>query len=125
MIILIKNEDLLGGFAPLNFGFLKGVTVVIVVTAKFKSLPGMRDKVVEYASSCVEATRKEQGCVRYELFLSSEDDVTLQFIEEWTDLDALRVHLKAPHLVAFQEQRKNIVEEGRVLKLFEAKEVSL
>ena len=78
------------------------------------------------AGPCIEATRKEEGCVRYELFLSSEDDVTLQFVEEWSDLDSLRAHVKTPHLAAFTEQRKNSVVEGsRVVKLFEAKEVSL
>ena len=98
---------------------------MIVVIAKFKSLPGMRAKVLELAGSCIEATRKEQGCVRYELFVSSEDDVTLQYIEEWVDLDSLRAHLKTPHLIAFREERKNIVEEGSILKVFEAKEVSI
>ena len=98
---------------------------MIVVTAKFKSLPGMRAKVVELAGPCVEATRKEKGCLRYELFVSSEDDVTLQFVEEWTDLDSLRAHMKAPHLATFQEQRKSIIEEGRILKIFEAKETTL
>ena len=99
---------------------------MIVVTAKFKSLPGMREKVVEMAGPCIEVTRKEEGCVRYELFVSTEDDVTLQFVEEWTDLDSLRAHLKAPHLVAFAEQRQDSVVEGsRELKVFEAKEASL
>ena len=105
---------------------MKGVTVMIVVTSKFKSLPGMRDKVAEFSRPCVEATRKEKGCLRYELFVSSEDDVTMQFVEEWTDLDSLRAHLKTPHIAEFKEQRKDIVEESsRVLKIFEAKEVSL
>ena len=99
--------------------------MMIVVTSKFKSHPGMRDKVTELSVPCVEATRKEKGCLRYELFVSSEDDVTLQFVEEWTDLDSLRGHMKTPHLIAFKEQRKNMVEEGMVLKIFEAKEVSL
>ena len=98
---------------------------MIVVTAKFKSLPGMRAKVVEMSGPCVEATRKEKGCMRYELFVSSEDDVTLQFVEEWTDIESLRTHVKTPHLATFKEQRKSIVEEGGVLKVFEAKEVSL
>jgi quinol monooxygenase YgiN len=100
------------------------VDTVILVTAKFESLPGKRAEIVEWARPCVEATRKEKGCVRYELFLSSEDDVTLQFIEEWTDLDSLRAHLKSPHLAAFQERRKGSVGEGGALKLFQAKEVS-
>ena len=85
----------------------------------------MRAKVVEIAHPCVEATRKEEGCLRYELFVSSEDDVTLQFIEEWTDLDSLRAHLNTPHVTTFREQRKNSLEKGGDLKIFEAKEVSL
>ena len=98
---------------------------MIVVTSKFKSLPGMRTKVLEFASPCIESTRKEEGCLRYELFVSTEDDVTLQFVEEWADLDSLREHMKTPHLAKFKEQRKNSVEEGAVLKIFEAREVSL
>ena len=81
---------------------------------------------MELARPCFEATRQEKGCIRYELFLSCEDDVTLQFIEEWTDLDSLRAHLKSPHLAEFKEKRKDKVDTtGAVLKLFEAKEVSL
>jgi len=99
---------------------------MIVVSSKFKSLPGQRAKVVELSRPCVEATRKEQGCIRYELFVSSEDDVTLQFVEEWDNLDALRAHVKTPHLAAFKEQRASIVEkEGSQLKVFEAQEISL
>ena len=85
----------------------------------------MRAKVIEFAHPCVEATRREDGCLRYELFISSEDDVTLQFIEEWTDLDSLRMHLKTPHVAKYMEQRKNCVEGNSILKIFEAKEVSL
>ena len=98
---------------------------MIVVTSKFKSLPGMRAKVLELARPCWEATREEKGCIRYELFVSAEDDVTLQFIEEWADLDSLRAHLKTPHIAAFREQRKSVVEEGGILKIFEAEETSL
>ena len=98
---------------------------MIVVTSKFKTLPGQRAKVVEAARPCIEATRKEQGCLSYELFLSSEDDVTLQYVERWTDLDCLRAHTKSPHITAFKEWRADKVEQGRELKVFEAKETSL
>ena len=98
---------------------------MIVVTAKFKCLQGMRNKVVEFARPCVETTRKEKGCLRYELFISSEDDETLQFIEEWADLDSLRAHMGTPHLAKFAEQRKGSVEEDSAVKVFDASEVSL
>ncbi|MDR2179759.1 MAG: antibiotic biosynthesis monooxygenase [Synergistaceae bacterium] len=98
---------------------------MIVVTSTFKSLPGKREKIIELARPCIETTRKEKGCIRYELFVSGDDSVTLQFIEEWTDLDSLRAHLKSPHLAAFKEQRADSVDKGGILKVFEAKEVSL
>jgi quinol monooxygenase YgiN len=59
------------------------------------------------------------------LFLSSEDEVTLQFVEEWTDVDALRSHSQSPHLAAFKEARENRVAKGGTLKVFEAKEIPL
>ena len=98
---------------------------MIVVTSTFKAKPGMRDKVLQLACPCIEATRKEKGCIRYELFLSGEDNVTLQFIEEWTEIETLRAHIKSSHLAAFKEARKGSVEEGGILKIFEAKETSL
>ena len=104
---------------------MKGVIFMIVATAKFKSLPSMRAKVAELSGPCVEATRKEKGCLRYELFVSSEDEVTLQFVEEWADLDSLRAHLGTSHVAAFKERRKTLIEDALVLKIFEAKEISL
>ncbi|MDR1730806.1 MAG: antibiotic biosynthesis monooxygenase [Synergistaceae bacterium] len=101
------------------------IVTMIVVTSKFKAKPGKRDAVVTLAGPAIAATRKEKGCLRYELFLSSEDDVTLQFIEEWTDPDVLRAHLKSSHLAEFKAARKDIVEEGSILKIFEGKETSL
>ncbi|GHV48110.1 hypothetical protein FACS1894204_12160 [Synergistales bacterium] len=98
---------------------------MIVVSSKFKSVPGSRDKIVELSRPAVEATRKEKGCIRYELFVSTEDDVTLQFIEEWADIEDLKAHMKSAHLAAFKEARKSIVQGDSVLKLFDAKETSL
>ncbi|MDR2523751.1 MAG: antibiotic biosynthesis monooxygenase [Synergistaceae bacterium] len=98
---------------------------MIVVTSTFRSTPGNRARVTELAQSCIEATRREKGCIRYELFISTEDDVTLQFIEEWTDLGSLRAHIGSSHLAEFKEKRESCVEKGGVLKLFDAKETSL
>ena len=51
--------------------------------------------------------------------------MTLQFVEEWTDLDSLRAHSKSSHLEAFKERRKGLAGEGGTLKIFDAKEVAL
>lgn len=97
---------------------------MIIVMAELKTKPGMRDKVVELSKPCVEATRKENGCIQYDLLSSTHDDNTLGFLEKWESLDALRLHIAAPHVAAFREARKEMMESA-VVKVFEANEVKL
>lgn len=48
----------------------------------------------------IEPTRKEAGCVRYELHVNNADPNEFTFIEEWESDAALDVHLQSPHLLA-------------------------
>lgn len=54
---------------------------------------------IELAKKMVEATVKEEGCIKYELFQDSEDPKVLTFIEEWEDRAALEKHKAAEHFV--------------------------
>jgi quinol monooxygenase YgiN len=40
-------------------------------------------------------------------------------IEKWESLDALRNHLVTPHMKAFFEKRKDMVEGGSLLKVLQ------
>jgi quinol monooxygenase YgiN len=46
------------------------------------------------------------------------DENVVTIIEKWESLEALRDHLKAPHMLAYQEKVKDIVED-RSLKVLE------
>ena len=98
---------------------------MIIVTAKFTAKPGMREKIVEISQKAIGLTRKEKGCISYTLFKSSDDDATLMYYEEWESMDALRAHLKTDHILEAREARKDLIEGGPLVRVFEAKETGL
>lgn len=61
---------------------------------------------------------KEDGCIEYAPAVDITADLPPQvldanvvtIIEKWESLDALRTHLKAPHMLAYKEAAKDIVE---------------
>ena len=63
----------------------------------------------EVCLGLIEPTRKESGCISYELYQDSTNPGRLTFIEEWESQEHLDVHLKTPHLVAAGESFGKIV----------------
>ncbi|MDR1651576.1 MAG: antibiotic biosynthesis monooxygenase [Synergistaceae bacterium] len=98
---------------------------MIIVISKFRTRPGCRDKVVSLSRPCAEATRNEDGCISYELTASSDDDVTLVFVERWRDKAALASHLRSEHLNRFREDRALFAEGTGDLSLYGATPVQL
>ncbi len=97
---------------------------MIIVSATFTAKPGMKEKIVEVSRKAVELTRKEEGNISYTLLSSTEDD-TFMYYEEWESLDALKAHLKTEHIAAAREARKDMITGPVSVRVFEAKEVSL
>ncbi len=61
---------------------------------------------------------QEDGCIEYAPAVDIDADLPPQvldanvvtIIEKWESLDALRAHLKAPHMLAYKEAVKDLVE---------------
>jgi quinol monooxygenase YgiN len=49
------------------------------------------------AKELIHETRKEQGCISYELFQDIEHQNICTFIEAWEDEEALGRHMKSAH----------------------------
>lgn len=67
----------------------------LVVTLKVKK--GQEKALLAAAAPCIGATRKEKGCVAYELIQDIDDPSRFVFYERWTSTDALAAHLNAEH----------------------------
>ena len=67
----------------------------LISTAHLK--PGTREKCVGPALACIAASRKEPGCVAYDLNFSVSDPDRMVFIEVWRDRAALDEHFQTQH----------------------------
>ena len=76
---------------------------MIYVIATLTIKPDTLDVVAEAAQRCIAATRREKGCVSYDLNASLTDPQTLVFVERWETRDDLTAHSKQPHLAAWRE----------------------
>ncbi len=75
---------------------------MIYVIAAMTIKPGTRDKVLAAAKPCIEATRKEKGCIFYDLNVSQTDPNLLTFVERWESREHLTAHTKTDHLKAWR-----------------------
>ena len=75
------------------------LTVVAEMTAK----PGKEAELRAALLALIEPTRKEPGCVQYDLHEATDAPGQFVFYENWTSREALDVHLATPHLVHLGE----------------------
>ena len=74
---------------------------MLVVIANAKVLPAATDAFVAAARACIAETRKEAGCLVYDLHRSVSDPQHFTFVERWESQAALDEHMNSAHLKAF------------------------
>jgi quinol monooxygenase YgiN len=70
------------------------------------------ERAEELKSIClrlIEPTRKEEGCISYELYQDTTNPGKFTFIENWRTKEHLDIHMKTPHLVAAGEAFSKIL----------------
>ncbi len=86
--------------------------IYIIATLSIK--PGSLDEVLDLAMPCIEGTRKEAGCISYDLNRSLTDENTLVFVERWQDMDAIKAHFVEPHLVAWRDAGELFITQKKI-----------
>lgn len=91
------------------------VHVIATITLK----PGVREAFLEAFHRNVPNVRAESGCVAYtpatdidsgiEAQAPLRDD-TVVILEQWESLNHLHAHLRAPHMAAYREEVKDLVD---------------
>ncbi len=70
----------------------------VTVIATFQAQPGKETELKKALMSLLAPTRKEAGCINYDLHISPEDPAKFLFHENWTTKAALDAHLKSMHI---------------------------
>ena len=84
---------------------------VIHVIATFLAAPGREDELESALQTLIEPTRREAGCLRYDLLRSfpGVQPVEFVFVEEWASVEELDAHGRMPHLQALGPRVKDLV----------------
>jgi quinol monooxygenase YgiN len=98
--------------------------VAINVVAVLKAKPGFEDKVGAAGKTLVEASRKDPGCIRYDLYQAKGAPGTFVMQESWESQELLDAHMKAPHLGAAFATLGDAFAEGPQIYLLDAFDVS-
>lgn len=74
------------------------------IYVKFTCLPGRRKAFIDRMSSdgILDAIRAEDGCVRYDYYLSEKDPEELLLLEQWETKEKQQIHIGQPHMDAMR-----------------------
>jgi quinol monooxygenase YgiN len=79
------------------------------VVARVKARPGKVNELLPVLNSLVEPTRKEPGCISYELLQNNEDPTDFTLIEEWQSDAALQSHFATKHFKEALTKMPNLI----------------
>jgi len=68
------------------------------VLARFTAAPGKEAELEQVLAALIETTRKEAGCIRYDLVRGLGKSAEFAFIEEWESAAHLDAHSQTSHV---------------------------
>ena len=91
----------------------------LTVVAQIKAKAGMEEQVRQELLALVAPTRKESGCINYDLHQAQDDNSLFVFYENWLSKKDLDEHLQTPHLQAFLGKADQILAQPIDITLWE------
>lgn len=91
---------------------------MIHIVAKHVVLADKIEAFKTIAKELIAETLSESGVISYALFEDTTDKNTLTFIEEWSDMDAVKSHFNTPHFTRLVPQMKPLLAEAPVINLY-------
>lgn len=71
---------------------------MIIVTGQVRFADGEIARLAPAFQDNIAATRQEPGCARYAYAVDVADPNLLHVVEEWSDDEAVTVHMNLPHM---------------------------
>jgi quinol monooxygenase YgiN len=91
----------------------------VIVVAVFEARPGKEAELKKLLRGLLAPTRKENGCLGYELHIARDNPAKFLFHETWASQAILDVHSKSPHLTAALPQAAELCAHAPEITLWE------
>ncbi len=85
---------------------MKNLTIVARIVAKKESVELVHEELMKL----IEPTRKEEGCLQYDLHRDNNDLSVFVFYENWTSRELWQKHMNNDHLAAYSKATEGAVE---------------
>ena len=81
------------------------------IYVKFTCLPEKREAFIQKMkdTGILEAIRNEDGCMKYDYYLSEKDDNELLLIEQWESKQHQQVHIAQPHMAQMRSFKEDYI----------------
>ena len=83
------------------------------IYVKFQCFPGKRTAYIEKMkeTGILAAIRAEDGCVKYDYYLSDHNPEEILLIEQWETKKHQQIHLTQPHMAQMREFKGDYIAE--------------
>lgn len=77
----------------------------------FDCLPGKREDYIKRIKEegILSAIRAEDGCIKYDYYLSEKDENQILLIEQWESKQHQQIHLDQPHMARLRSFKNDYV----------------
>ena len=81
------------------------------IYVKFDCLPQKREAFIQKVKTTgiLDAIRSEDGCIRYDYYLSEKDPNELLLIEQWESKNHQQIHIEQPHMARLRELKGDYI----------------
>ncbi len=81
------------------------------IYVKFECVSDKREAFIKKMkeTGVLEAIRAEDGCIKYDYYLSEKDPNELLLIEKWESKQHQQIHLTQPHMAKMREFKDNYI----------------
>lgn len=81
------------------------------IYVKFDCLPEKREAFIQKVreTGILDAIRGEDGCIRYDYYLSEKDPDELLLIEQWETKQHQQTHIAQPHMVRLRSFKDDYI----------------
>lgn len=96
---------------------------MIIITGSAVIRPEHLESAIELGVEHSRRSRTEPGCIAHNCHIDAEDPLRIVFVEEWVDMDAVKVHFAVPESGEFVRAIGAMAVAAPVMRIFEAEEM--
>ncbi|MDN4524508.1 putative quinol monooxygenase [Fictibacillus fluitans] len=88
----------------------------IAVPAELKAKSGKEQQTLDVLLEVMRHSRKEEGCLLYNLHQAQDDPQTFMLYELWSDQQSIDRHIETAHYKAYRSSIEPLLHDRQVMK---------